>query len=78
MKIKPEYVEGPQAAERFKAAMRKVLSVSPEELRRRVEAERQQAALNPRKRGSKPGVLNHVPKSTKRKSVLGSSEPLAD
>jgi hypothetical protein len=68
MKTKPEYVEGPEAAERFNAAMRKVLSVSPDELRRRVEAERQQAAMNPHKRGSKPGVLNHVPRSSKPKT----------
>jgi hypothetical protein len=54
MKAKPEYVEGPEAFVRFDGAMRKVLSVPHAELQRRIEAERQKAALNPRKRGPKP------------------------
>lgn len=54
MKPKPEYVEGPEAWTRFNSAMGKVLAVSHDELKRRVEAEKKRAALNPRKRGPKP------------------------
>ena len=55
MKAKqPEYVEGPEAWAQFNGAMRKVLSVSHEELNRRIEAERKKAALNPKRRGPKP------------------------
>jgi hypothetical protein len=53
MKAKPEYEEGPEAWQRFDGAMRKVLTVSHIEIQRRIEAERQKAALNPRKRGPK-------------------------
>jgi hypothetical protein len=53
MKSKPEYNEGPQAAQRFEEAMRRVLSVSHEEIQRRIAAEREQSALNPHKRGPK-------------------------
>ena len=56
MKAKPEYVEGPEAFTRFQDAMRKVLTVPHAEIQRRIEAERKQAALNPRKRGPKPKV----------------------
>jgi hypothetical protein len=54
MKAKPEYLEGPEAFARFDGAMKKALSVSHDELKRRIEAERRKAALNPRKRGPKP------------------------
>jgi hypothetical protein len=35
---KAVYEEGPQAAQNFDAAMRKIVRVSPEEIRRRIEA----------------------------------------
>jgi hypothetical protein len=54
MKAKPEYVEGPEAWQRFTGAMRKVLSVPHSEIQRRIEAEKKKAALNPNKRGPKP------------------------
>jgi len=50
----PEYVEGPEAWERFTAGMRKALSVPHSEIQRRVEAHRRAAAQNPHKRGPKP------------------------
>lgn len=56
MKAKPEYVEGSEAFTRFRGAMQKVLTVSHTEIQRRIEAERQRAALNPRKRGPKPKI----------------------
>jgi hypothetical protein len=49
-----EYVEGQEAFKRFDAAMGALLSVSHDELKRREEAYKKQAALNPRKRGPKP------------------------
>ena len=54
MKSKPEYVEGPEAAERFHSAMRKVLSVPHAEIQRRIEAERKISAANPNRRGPQP------------------------
>jgi hypothetical protein len=44
MKAKPEYVEGPEAAGRFDALVRRVLSVPHQEIMRR----------NPHRRGPKP------------------------
>ena len=61
----PEYVEGSEAWKRFDKGMRTVLSVSREELQRRLDAEKARAAGGP-KRGPKPGVLNHVPRKKKR------------
>lgn len=40
--------------ERFNRTMDKLLSVSHEELKRRMDAYKEQAAKNPRKRGPKP------------------------
>ncbi|MEO8594362.1 MAG: hypothetical protein ABI759_13680 [Candidatus Solibacter sp.] len=54
MKAKPEYVEGPEAWTRFAGAIGKVLSVSHDEMQRRIAAEKAKAALNPNKRGPKP------------------------
>jgi hypothetical protein len=54
MKRTPEYVEGVEAFTRFQSGMRKALSVSHEEIQRRIAAERERAAKNPHKRGPKP------------------------
>jgi len=54
MKRTPDMVEGPEAFTRFRSAMNRVLTVSPEELKRRIEAERAASALNPNRRGPKP------------------------
>jgi hypothetical protein len=56
MKAKPEYTEGAAAFTRFRGAMQKVLTVSHEEIQRRIEAERKLSALNPRRAGRKPKV----------------------
>ena len=54
MKRTPEYIEGPEAYTRFRNAMKKVLTVSHDEIQRRIEAERAASALNPNRRGPKP------------------------
>ncbi len=54
MKRAPEYIEGPEAFTRFRSAMQKVLTVSHEEITRRIEAERRASAVNPKRRGPKP------------------------
>ncbi len=54
MKLK-DYVEGPQAWNRFNSAMRKAITVSPAELKRRIEADN---LAHPRKRG-RPRKINH-------------------
>ena len=43
-----------EAWERFDKAMTGVMAVSHTEIQRRIEAERQRAALNPNRRGPKP------------------------
>jgi len=45
----------------------RVLSVSQEEIKRREAEYKKRSDANPRKRGSKSGVLNHVPKAKKTK-----------
>jgi len=56
MNPRPEMIEGPEAAARFDALVRKVLSVPHEEIMRREAAYQRQAARNPNRRGPKPKV----------------------
>ena len=56
MNGKPEAIEGPEAAARFDALVRKVLSVPHEEIMRREAEYRRQSAMNPNRRGPKPKV----------------------
>jgi len=51
----------PNQPARFDAALRKVLSVSHEEIQRREEEYKRRAALNPRKRGPKPKPVSPGP-----------------
>jgi hypothetical protein len=52
--IKSEMDEGPTAQNIFTNAMKKILSVSHEEMLRREAEYKKQVAANPRKRGPKP------------------------
>jgi hypothetical protein len=54
LKQTTECVEGPEAFMRFRDTMKKVLKVSPAELKRRIEAEHVVSAANPNRRGPKP------------------------
>jgi hypothetical protein len=54
MNGKSETIEGPEAAERFDALVRKVLSVSHEEIMRREAEYRKRSLENPNRRGPKP------------------------
>lgn len=51
--MKAELPTGP-GMDRFNAAIDKILAVSHEEMERRLEAYKKQAAQNPNKRGPKP------------------------
>lgn len=58
MKSRPkvaQYVEGPEAAERFQRGLADVLQISKEELLRR-EAEHEERARHKARRGPKPGT----------------------
>ena len=65
MEAKPESVDGPKTMERLDGILRKVLTVSHEEILRREAAYKRQSEMNPLKRGVKPGVLNHTPRARK-------------
>lgn len=50
---KPDMIEGPEAFTRFRDATRAILAVPHSEIKKRIEAHREEAARNPRKRGPK-------------------------
>lgn len=54
MRHKPEYIEGPEAAERFQKAMKGIIAVPHNVIQERIEKHREEAAKNPHKRGPKP------------------------
>ena len=56
MKAPPEYIEGPEAFQRFDTTMTKILSVSKEELRRRETTYQKAQAKNPTRPGPKRKV----------------------
>jgi hypothetical protein len=53
MKPHSEMIEGPEAARRFDATVRGLLSVSHEKIRKREAEYRKKAEANPNKRGPK-------------------------
>jgi hypothetical protein len=53
MKRQAEYVEGPEAWERFNNAMKGVLAVPHAEIQRRIAEHKKEVARNPHRRGPK-------------------------
>jgi hypothetical protein len=45
MKAKPEYIEGPEAWQRFEHAMKRIITVPHSDIKRRIEAERAKSAV---------------------------------
>jgi hypothetical protein len=64
MKKEPEMIEGTEAFENFKNVMKQVLSVPHDEVQKRIEEHRKEAAANPNRRG---------PKTKKRKPAKASA-----
>ena len=54
MKPAPEMIEGPEAFERFRNAVKAMLSVPHSVIQKRVEQHRREAAKNPNRPGPKP------------------------
>jgi hypothetical protein len=54
VKPKPEYIEGPEAWQRFDAAMHKIITVPHRVIQERIAEHKRQSALNPHRRGPKP------------------------
>lgn len=50
---KIEMIEGPEAFTRFRDATKAILAVPHSEIKKRIEAHREQAAKNPNRRGPK-------------------------
>jgi len=50
---KPEMIEGPEAFTRFRDAAKAILAVPHSEIKKRIDAHREQAAKNPNRRGPK-------------------------
>jgi hypothetical protein len=61
MKAKPEFVEGPEAAARFDALVRKVLAVPHSAIVKREAQYQKQSLANPHRRGPKPKVGPSAP-----------------
>ncbi len=53
MTKKPEMIEGTEAFRRFRDATKAILAVPHSEIKKRIEAHREEAAKNPNKRGPK-------------------------
>ncbi len=53
MTRKPEMIEGVEAFQRFRDMTKAVLAVPHSEIKRRIEAHREEAAKNPNRRGPK-------------------------
>jgi hypothetical protein len=54
MTRKPEMIEGAEAFQRFRDATKAILAVPHAEIKKRIEAHREEAAKNPNRRGPKP------------------------
>lgn len=53
MTRKPEMIEGPEAFKRFRDATKAILAVPHSEIKKRIDAHREESAKNPNRRGPK-------------------------